>query len=607
MRHRSMRTIHLLLAALFAILLAVVSPPGRAKTVDLPTTCSTTFLNDNPDQGSMGWTDANNGIAHDAGNWFFTNEEQLVKIPVGLNLNTDIDPDDDPSDWPAGVLARGDLPDSLSDAGWHHQGDLDQSNGYLFIPMNRDDSYAPNISGIAVYGASDLSYKGIAELPPPRLGWLAINPVDGLLYTSGWQISSAENERVLRYQIDYAAIEAGNVQGAFKSEDDFVLTGVEPPLKDTQGGAFTPWGELYIVNGVEGESPEYERGGIHLFNAAGELIAESQNVEGGGGFSFFYNPASGFRDEPEGADWWNRNIDPASPGIGGQLHVMRNDNDDVPSPADPSPSDDLTLKHYDVALCNPAADFDSDGLTDGDESFILGTNPLNADTDSDGVNDGDELNLFKTDPLDRDSDDDGVIDGDEDADGDGLSNSAEASWHTDPFDADSDDDHLTDGDEVHVYHTDPTKWDTDGDTLSDGAEVLTYGTDPLKPDSDDDGLTDPIELASGTDPIDKDTDDDGLPDGSDVEFVLNALQSLPLSAFRPPGAGTRQAIESMLDAAEGKAAAGDIAGAILKLQQLRSHLDGCGTGADNNDWIVVCAGQVNVRELLDLLIANLTG
>jgi len=28
----------------------------------------------------MGWTDANNGIAHDAGNWFFTNEEQLVKI-----------------------------------------------------------------------------------------------------------------------------------------------------------------------------------------------------------------------------------------------------------------------------------------------------------------------------------------------------------------------------------------------------------------------------------------------------------------------------------------------------------------------------------------------
>jgi hypothetical protein len=34
--------------------------------------CSTTFLGDNPDQGSMGWTDANNGIAHDAGNWFFT-------------------------------------------------------------------------------------------------------------------------------------------------------------------------------------------------------------------------------------------------------------------------------------------------------------------------------------------------------------------------------------------------------------------------------------------------------------------------------------------------------------------------------------------------------
>jgi len=129
----------------------------------------------------------------------------------------------------------------------------------------------------------------------------------------------------------------------------------------------------------------------------------------------------------------------------------------------------------------------------------------------------------------------------------------------------------------------------------------------LKADSDEDGLIDPIELASGTDPIDKDTDNDGLLDGSDVEFVLHAVQSLPLSAFRPPGAGTEQAIESMLDAAEGKAAAGDIAAALLKLRQLRSHLDGCGTRADTNDWIIVCANQVKVRALLDLLIANLTG
>jgi hypothetical protein len=603
MRHRSMRTIHPLLATLFAILLAVVSPPGRAKTVDLPTTCSTSFLGDNPVEGSMGWTDANNGIAHDAGNWFFTSEEELVKIPVGLDLNTDIDPDDDPSDWPPGVLARGDLPDSLADAGWHHQGDLDQANGFLFIPMNRDEGY-PTVSGIAVYRASDLAYKGIAELPPPRLGWVAINPHNGLLYTSGWEISAADG--LLRYHIDYDAIAAGNVQAAISFVDEFDLTGVDPPLKDTQGGAFTPWGELYIVNGVEGETPEDERGGVHLFNAAGELIAESQNA-GGGGFSFVYDPAPDEREEPEGADWWNRNIDPTSPGIGGQLHVMLNDNDDVPTPADPFPSDDLSLKHYEVALCNPAADFDSDGLTDGDESFILGTDPVGADTDGDGVNDGDELHILKTDPLDRDSDDDGVTDGQEDPDGDGLPNTAEfGSWHTDPFDADSDDDLLTDGDEVHVYHTDPAKWDTDGDTLGDGAEVHTHGTDPLKADSDDDGLTDPIELASGTDPIDKDTDDDGLPDGSDVEFVLNALQSLPLSVFTPPGAGTKQAIESMLDAAEGKAAAGDIGAALLKLRQLRSHLDGCGTRADSNDWIVVCAPQVQVRELLDLLISNLS-
>ena len=525
-----MRIIQTLLALLLVVL---VSPAGRATAQDLPTTCSTIFLGDNPSQGSMGWTDANNGIAHDAGNWFFTNEEELVKIPVGLDLNTDIDPDDDPSDWPPGVLARGDLPDSLADAGWHHQGDLDQSHGFLFIPMNRDDGY-PTISGIAVYNASDLAYRGIAELPPPRLGWVAINPHNGLLYTSGWEISPSAP--LLRYEIDYDAIEAGNVQGGISFVDEYPLTGVDPPLKDTQGGAFTPWGELYIVNGVEGESIEDERGGVHLFNAAGVLIAESQN--GGGGFSFAYDPGLIEREEPEGADWWNRSIDPASPGITGQLHVMLNDNEDVPSPDDPFPSDDLYLKHYDVALCNPNADFDSDGLTDGNESFVLGTDPVGADTDGDGVNDGDELNVLETNPLDRDSDDDGVIDGDEDPDLDGLPNTAEfGSWHTDPFDADSDDDGFTDGDEVHVYHTDPTKWDTDGDGLSDSDEVLRVRQRPAESRLG-------RRRAHGSDRARErhQSDRPGYrrrrsADGDDVEFMQNAVLGLPATAFKPTGLG----------------------------------------------------------------------
>jgi hypothetical protein len=56
-------------------------------------------------------------------------------------------------------------------------------------------------------------------------------------------------------------------------------------------------------------------------------------------------------------------------------------------------------------------DTDGDGLSDGAETFIHGTDPGDADSDDDGLDDGDEVNVHNTDPLDSDSDDDGFADG----------------------------------------------------------------------------------------------------------------------------------------------------------------------------------------------------
>ncbi len=72
-----------------------------------------------------------------------------------------------------------------------------------------------------------------------------------------------------------------------------------------------------------------------------------------------------------------------------------------------------------------------------------------------------------------------------DSDGDGLSDSAEASIGTDPFNPDTDGDGRFDGDEVatdRLYQTDPTNPDTDGDGVNDGVE-LAAGTDPTDPAS----------------------------------------------------------------------------------------------------------------------------
>jgi hypothetical protein len=97
-----------------------------------------------------------------------------------------------------------------------------------------------------------------------------------------------------------------------------------------------------------------------------------------------------------------------------------------------------------VAL-DPAADQDSDGLTNGDEQQ-RGTDPNKADTDGDTLSDADEVNTYGTDPLKADTD------------GDNMRDDAEIDY-TDPNNADTDGDGTSDGDEVFIYGTDPNNAD----------------------------------------------------------------------------------------------------------------------------------------------------
>lgn len=114
-------------------------------------------------------------------------------------------------------------------------------------------------------------------------------------------------------------------------------------------------------------------------------------------------------------------------------------------------------------------DDDNDGVVD-DQEIILGTNPLNPDTDGDKVNDSvDTFPLDKTES--RDTDKDGVGDNKSpDADGDGLTNKDEIyKYGTNPLDVDTDGDGLADGREVEIK-TDPNKADTDGDGIIDSQD-----------------------------------------------------------------------------------------------------------------------------------------
>ncbi len=218
---------------------------------------------------------------------------------------------------------------------------------------------------------------------------------------------------------------------------------------------------------------------------------------------------------------------------------------------------------------------------------------LSLDTDDDGLFDGTEIGIG-TDPDDADTDNDGL--------GDGL----EVDIGTNPLDADTDNDGLTDGAEVNVHHCNPLVTDTDGDSLTDFQEVNVYGTLCNDADTDNDELDDGLEVAHGTDPLNPDSDGDGIPDGEDVEWLQDAIGDLPDADFRNPPAHIKNAMLRILDDVEAAVAAGDTPTALDLLENLRRHLDGCGATADSNDWIVDCAAQVTIRDLIDLYVDNLT-
>ena len=129
--------------------------------------------------------------------------------------------------------------------------------------------------------------------------------------------------------------------------------------------------------------------------------------------------------------------------------------------------------HY--GATHPLADSDVDGLVDEYE-IEIGTDPTKRDTDGDGVRDGLEGPMTGTDPLVADI----TCLEDDDRDGDGLLTCEELR-----------------------LGTDPKSPDTDGDGLLDGAEILLGGfplTADRGQDADLDGLGNIYELRAHLDP-----------------------------------------------------------------------------------------------------------
>jgi hypothetical protein len=275
------------------------------------------------------WSESLQGIDHDDAHWYVARTGEILKIPVHYNLLTVTRQD------PGVITATfGDTPL----VGYSHFGDPDvyRHNGtdYLIMPVESTGGL-PGL--VVVFRCSDLTYVGHAELTGQGVDapWCAIDP-GGNLY------SSLQHATYLNvYDVDWDCLDAPC--GFLTHLDEIPLLDEQgqplPDLVTTQGGEFAPDGTLlYLTSGFLDDNDELQASeGITVMDTVTWRRAR-HSTNGYGIFNYYYNPGCCVWGEPEGLTIWDLN-DGSAPGVHGQLHVIRVNND-------PTGTDAITLYHY---------------------------------------------------------------------------------------------------------------------------------------------------------------------------------------------------------------------------------------------------------------------
>lgn len=268
---------------------------------------------DYPSNSTLPWSWILQGVAHDADNWYVASQYGLWKLPVDHPLD----------DHDAGWMRNVPIPPELWSRGYNHFGDPEFSGGALYVPLE-----GSGVPRVLVYDPS-LNLMADAEINPAgSLGdapWLAIDPTNGLLYTSNFHISPDNPIRVFRprfglgvgrvlFYLDYV--------GTYTIRDE---AGTPIFLDDIQGGAFSPNGHLYLVSDVSGA--------VVGFDTSGRRRSKT-NVDYTGWDS---------SQELEGITFWDLDSGRA-PNIRGQLHLMMAKRDTLSTR-----SNSVYFKHYQLA------------------------------------------------------------------------------------------------------------------------------------------------------------------------------------------------------------------------------------------------------------------
>ena len=293
------------------------------------------YTGDNPRALERAWTSNIQGVTNDGTNWYFTQEKFLWKFPTGLL-------GDHHGDYGGYALS---IPTELFPLGYNHFGDLDywvdpHYGGFLFVPFECWGASPPLDGRIALYKTSSSGWKptyiGSTTLtrPPkiaPNTAWCAVNPLNGLLYTSDGD--TVNFLYVYKINLIPNAVMTDIVGLELKYVGNFKL-GVS--ISAISGGVFSKNGHLYLVSdkGFSGvpendhahDNDEVKNSGIFAFDMITGRLMKRMVVE--------YIPEGIDSEELEGITLWDMTT--------GQIHLIMCDND-------AEQADDLYFKHWRVS------------------------------------------------------------------------------------------------------------------------------------------------------------------------------------------------------------------------------------------------------------------
>ncbi len=227
------------------------------------------------------------------------------------------------------------------------------------------------------------------------------------------------------------------------------------------------------------------------------------------------------------------------PDVTNNMHIVTSQVAWAGFPLADSPVAALGVGAFAPLADDPLADMDGDTLSDYDEVYVHGTDPILADSDNDGMDDGDEI-YDGTDPSDPHFflqrltvtvtntaslaypvrvawgysptgwETNGVAVFPQGFGTKAYTNEAsQVTRYARAFCDFNDDGEYDAGNDILLVRAIPNVGtaridfvfgDVDGDGLSDYDEIYTHGTDPLSRDTDGDGVHDGDELSEGTDP-----------------------------------------------------------------------------------------------------------